>query len=72
MPGFTKKVSCVAKARPRAKKYAKARAETFYDDLHILAEKEEAFRPRTTAEIEKMLIPSSYKQYLYTARLWRG
>jgi hypothetical protein len=76
MPGFTTglndKVSCAAKAKPRAKKDAKARAEAFYDDLHILAETEEAPRPRTAAEIERMLVPSSYKQYLYTARLWRG
>jgi hypothetical protein len=68
MPGFTKKVSCVAKARPRAKKDAKARAEVFYDDLHILAEKEEAPRPRTAVGIKKRMIPSSYQKYLYTAR----
>jgi hypothetical protein len=73
MPGFTtrlnNKVSCAAKAKPRAKKDTKARAEAFYNNLYILAKTEEAPRLRTAVEIKRILVPSSYKQYLYTAQL---
>jgi hypothetical protein len=75
MPGFVKKAHSKAgpkaKAKPRPKRDAKARAEAVYDDLQVLAEQEEAPKPLTAADIEKILIPSSYKQYTYTMRLWR-
>jgi hypothetical protein len=75
MPGLIKrgnvKAGNRARATPRPRNDAKARAEAFYDDLQDLAEQEEAPAPLTDAEIKNILIPSSYKQYTYTVRLWR-
>jgi hypothetical protein len=59
------------KVKPRPKNDAKARAEAVYDDLQCLAEQEEAPQLLTPADIKKMLVPNSYKQYEYTMRLWK-
>jgi hypothetical protein len=75
MPGFVKrangKAGPKAKAKPRQKRDAKARANAFYEDLQVLAEQEEAPTSLTEADIQKILIPSSYKQHAYTMRLWK-
>lgn len=75
MPGFVKRVDSKARlktrSRPRPKIDTKARAEAFYGNLHVLADKKEALVPPTAAEIEKILISNSYKQYTYNIRLWR-
>jgi hypothetical protein len=59
------------KARPTPRTNAKARASAVYNNLQILAEQEEAPKPLTSANIKKILVPNSYKQYTYTVRLWK-
>jgi hypothetical protein len=51
---------------PRAKK-----AKGDFSHLQALAQQETAPLPITTKDIERLLIPASYKQYQYTERLWR-
>jgi hypothetical protein len=73
MPGFIKIANGGAgtkpKAKPRSKGDAKARAEAFYEDLEVLADQEEDPSSLTAADIQKILVPSSYRSYPYTMRI---